>query len=316
MDELGRERTVPIVSSGPSVGYPEMIAAFSTVLRATGELLLADDQRMSLSGPGGQKLLAQKDGRDAATVFEKDILSPFLDSEADAITRHVEENLSQLPGPWRFSQPRFVTEAKTRAGRDYWLHLLAHHPEIAEPVELRQMVNAKYTAAATKDNTGGASMFAWALLGAESLMSTRAALPDAYAKLDELADTPTDYFFWVFTHEGNDKTTVASSVLVDTLLVADPATCMGYNTAQSWPSVQMDHRKAAGFKVPESTTRARRRFLDWLLDQQSRSLVEAVAAHERTYALLGKQPVVVTAQPSAGSSARVKLRGKRRKRKK
>lgn len=278
-----------------------MVAAFTTALRVAGDMLLADTSRMSLSSPQGQRLQSLKDGRERAAYFEKEILTPFLEEESEAIKAAVNAALAALPGPWRFEFVEFTEEEKPRAGRDYWLVMKATRRRYLGSHTIQQMVNAKYTGGSREDNTGGVVMASWALLASEDAkgINGTTALSQAYSDLDKLADEVTDYFFWVFLHDGEAKTAIATSLLVDTLLSPDPATCMRYNSQQSWPSIQMNHNKGAANAKPLPTVReARLRLIRWLHNEQAKNLLEVVRTHQELSNQLGLAAAVAVKEES------------------
>lgn len=288
--------------------------AFRTALKAAGEALLADDVAMSVASGVGARIRREEEGRKRATLFEEEVLTPFVTSGDAAVAAKIDAALSALPGPWRYSFVSFEKAKGARPGWDLWL-TLGCRVGTSDTVRVCQMVNAKYTRGETPDNTSGLAMARWALQGlasgsepapAAAQVRRREApvrrLSQVYPELASYRKRRCDYYFLVFTHEGSQMTRLASSVQATSLLENDPSVAMRYNEAQSWPGVQFNFSQARQAPL-HSITKERERLTVWLMEKQAEKVREAAAEHEQAYLAIGRTPLVQVARGAGGDSA-------------
>jgi hypothetical protein len=237
------------------------------------------------------------DGRDIAVGFEKWLLDEVIPSLGSDCLRHVnlvlagefeDTGLSVTLDSLPFSAPR----------GDWKDTVVSLSFEDASGNTLQQSaaVNVKYQKSTTSaGNMMGAEGFAHTLLGGREITKTSTAnelialmRPSLQIEPGQHYATPdTDYYFWAFERNEEDKPVTESSI--SSLLTLDldrsaedtssRSSILRVNTAQSFPHMQLNFAAAGSFLImPVSALEGRDRVWSWLQPQLLRQAAEKLAA--------------------------------------
>ena len=283
-----RESTPPA-----RVTFDVQSRAFRTVLD-----VIAQDVRDSAMNVVSKKFDHRgPDGREIAVGFEKWLLDDAIPSLGAECLRHVN---TVLAGEFENTGLSVALDSLPfSAPRGDWKDTvisLSFRDTSGNTLQQTAAVNVKYQKSTTgAGNMMGAEGFAHTLLGGRELTKSSTAnelialmKPNLHIEPGHCYSAPdTDYYFWAFERNEEDKPVTESSV--SSLLTLDldrssedtssRSSILKVNAAQSFPHLQLNFAAAGSFLImPVSALEGRDRVWSWLQPQLWRQATEKMAA--------------------------------------
>lgn len=223
--------------------------------------------------------------RDSSTKFESWWINKLLLPNHDEVVEEGNRELAAIVGyPFRLEvvsvkpdEGGTTTQGKQTTFTDLWVTLRATFERTKHVEILRAPVNLKHVSGGEgRNNSGGARMLSWAMLGGLSKATKNTVLSfEINSSMSNLTPLPdSDYLFLVFD-KGDNQAPIGAS-WVSSLLNIDPAKgALYFNPSQSFPRIQIRYGQAGSTMTYLPTAaESRARLWQWMNSYRRRQVLE------------------------------------------